>query len=111
MCGRCCVRVRRWWTQMRLSVTHYQGRGRLSHASAFVAWVLYYLEVWANADGHQRVVGTIEGPHGLTQAGASSPRYVLLLENGATLACTIQPMPAAGTYEVIAYEALQRPRP
>jgi hypothetical protein len=91
-------------------VVRYQGRGRLFEGGRFAGWVQYYLEAWSNTAGNQIILGTIEGATDLLSASGATPLFVLSLEQGWTLACTLQPMPRAGVYEVVAQGDLQPPR-
>jgi hypothetical protein len=91
-------------------VKHYQGRGPLSRGGSHVARVLYYLEVWSNGVGAETVLGTVEGRPDLLRLYEDSS-FVLRLETGAKLPCTLRALPQAGAYEVIAADVLEPPRP
>jgi hypothetical protein len=83
----------------------------MSSSRSSSALAQYSLEVWtAEKLGTNTIVGSIETKPGLVPEG-EQVEFVLILATRATLRCQLQPMPALGSYEVIALGGIEAPRP
>jgi hypothetical protein len=95
---------------MGASITRYEGRGRLTADNILFAIVLYSLEAWSSVQGTETILGSVEGVV-LAELVSSTTQFVLHLETGATLDCTLQAMPTPGMYAVTAQSPIRGPRP
>lgn len=96
---------------MHITVTQYQGRGRLFSAGRFVAQTLYDVEIKTSQTGTATVIGRLEGASAALPEERMSGEYTLVLETGAKLTCTLQPLSAAGGYTITRYSLLEFPMP
>jgi hypothetical protein len=96
---------------MGATVKHYEGRGQLMDGRDFVAHVLYSVQAWRSDLGSEVIIGSISASSPIPLPEDRITPYVLHLETGATLACTVSPLPTPESYELTVYGTINAPRP